>query len=238
MNSVCHIGIITLFPQMFDALNYGVVGRAQEHQRITLHFWNPRDFTTDPYRKVDDRPFGGGPGMVLMYQPLRDAILAAKSTLGSDTPVIYLSPQGTVLKQVHFQSFTKLSKLILLCGRYEGIDERIITQFVNAEWSIGDYVLSGGEIPAMVFIDALSRLFHGVLGNNKSAEEESFTKPFFDYPHYTRPTSIDGLLVPEVLLSGDHARIASFRESKAKEKTLKYRPELIKANQTEDEENT
>ena len=221
--------VITLFPEMFDNLKLGIVGRAQQDQRIELSFINPRDFTQDVHKTVDDRPFGGGPGMVMKYQPLRDAIAQAKEQLPS-APVLYLSPQGQVLSQTQLQQASnELNELILLCGRYEGIDERLIERWVDQEWSIGDYVLSGGELAAMVVIDGLTRLLPGVLGHQDSASQDSFSDGLLDHPHYTRPEQIDELRVPKVLLSGDHAAIKAWRAEQAYQKTCEKRPDLVKS---------
>ena len=202
------LGVITLFPEMFRAVtDFGVTGRAVKNGLLELHTWNPRDFTHDRHSTVDDRPYGGGPGMLMMVQPLRDAIHAARAAAGEGAKVIYLSPQGRKLDQQGVSELAQSSRLILVCGRYEGIDERIIQTEVDEEWSIGDYVLSGGELPAMTLIDAVSRLVPGVLGKQASAEQDSFSDGLLDCPHYTRPESLDGLDVPAVLLSGNHEQI-------------------------------
>lgn len=221
------LGIITLFPEMFEALSYGITGRAQQTQQATLHYWNPRDFSSSSYRQIDDRPYGGGPGMVMMYQPIRDAIHAAKAMLGQDTPVIYLTPQGKPLQQADIQVLSKKKSCILLCGRYEGIDERIIERWVNLEYSIGDFVLSGGEIAAMAMIDALIRLQPHALHNQQSLVHESFNQPLLDHPHYTRPAVIDDLAVPEILLSGNHQAIEAWRLEQSIKKTKTMRPDLF-----------
>ncbi|MGL5358418.1 MAG: tRNA (guanosine(37)-N1)-methyltransferase TrmD, partial [Shewanella sp.] len=206
------LGVITLFPDMFRAVtDFGVTGRAVKNGLLELHTWNPRDFTHDRHSTVDDRPYGGGPGMLMMVQPLRDAIHAAKAAAGEGAKVIYLSPQGRKLDQQGVTELAKSSRLILVCGRYEGIDERIIQTEVDEEWSVGDYVLSGGELPAMTLIDSVSRLVPGVLGKQASAEQDSFSDGLLDCPHYTRPESLDGLDVPAVLLSGNHEQIRLWR---------------------------
>jgi len=222
------IGVITLFPDMFKAITeQGVSGRAVKNGLIQVQCWNPRDFTHDKHRTVDDRPYGGGPGMLMMVQPLRDAINAAKAAAGGDAKVIYLSPQGRRLDQPGVEELSTNEKLILICGRYEGIDERIITSLVDEEWSIGDYVLSGGELPAMTLIDAVSRLVPGVLGKMASAEQDSFSEGLLDCPHYTRPECLDGESVPSVLLSGNHENIKRWRAEQSLIRTFQRRPDLI-----------
>lgn len=222
------IGVVTLFPDMFKAITeQGVSGRAVKNGLIQVQCWNPRDFTHDKHRTVDDRPYGGGPGMLMMVQPLRDAILAAKKAAGGDAKVIYMSPQGRRLDQTGVSELSTDEKLILICGRYEGIDERIITSLVDEEWSIGDYVLSGGELPAMTLIDAVSRLVPGVLGKQASAEQDSFSDGLLDCPHYTRPECLDGDSVPTVLLSGNHEKIKRWRAEQSLIRTWQRRPDLI-----------
>ena len=230
------IGVITLFPEMFDSLHYGVVGRAIEKALITLEFYNPRDYTTDPNRRIDDRPYGGGPGMVMQYQPLFDAIAAAKKQLGNDARVIYLSPQGQPLTQPSVTTFSTASNLILLAGRYEGIDERLFSTCIDEEWSIGDFVVSGGELPAMLLIDAIARLQPGALGHELSAAQDSFSEGLLDCPHYTRPEAIGDLKVPPVLLSGDHQAIARWRLKESLGNTWQKRPDLVKRRVLTDDE--
>ncbi|MFT4811432.1 MAG: tRNA (guanine37-N1)-methyltransferase, partial [Paraglaciecola sp.] len=181
----------------------------------------------DKHRTVDDRPYGGGPGMLMMVQPLKDAILAAKEAAGRKTKVIYLSPQGKKLDQAGVKQLSENGSLILVAGRYEGIDERVIQTQVDEEWSIGDYVLSGGELPAMVLMDAISRFVPGVLGHDQSAEQDSFSHGLLDCPHYTRPENLDGELVPKVLLSGDHKKIKQWRLEQSLGRTWQRRPELL-----------
>ncbi|MCJ8316538.1 MULTISPECIES: tRNA (guanosine(37)-N1)-methyltransferase TrmD [unclassified Idiomarina] len=223
------IGVISLFPEMFSAVTgFGVTGRAIKEGLLEVSVWNPRDFTHDRHRTVDDRPYGGGPGMLMMVQPLVDAIEAAKSDLGQDTPVIYLSPQGQKLDHKGVQLLSGNDRMILIAGRYEGIDERVIEKYVDAQWSIGDYVLSGGELPAMVLIDAVSRLVPGVLGHQDSAEEDSFANGLLDCPHYTRPEVYNEQQVPSVLLSGNHEKIRRWRLQQSLGRTWLQRPELIK----------
>lgn len=222
------LGVISLFPEMFDAItNYGVTGRAIRRGLIEFHSWNPRDFTHDRHRTVDDRPYGGGPGMLMMVQPLRDAIHAARKAAGEDVHVIYLSPQGRKLNQSGVQSLSKHKRLLLIAGRYEGIDERIIESEIDEEWSVGDYVLSGGELPAMTLIDAVSRFVPGVLGHELSAEQDSFSDGLLDCPHYTRPETLEGKTVPEVLLSGNHEHIRKWRLTQSLARTWHRRPDLL-----------
>lgn len=222
------IGVISLFPDMFQAVTqYGVTGRAYKQGLIEVTCLNPRDFTHDKHQKVDERPFGGGPGMLMMVQPLRDAILKAKELL-PNAKVIYLSPQGKVFSHNSCVELAKNDELIFVAGRYEGVDERIIMTLVDEEWSIGDYVLSGGELPAMVMIDAISRMIPGVLGDDMSAVEDSFAKGLLDYPQYTRPLEIDGLKVPDVLLSGNHEEIRKWRLKQAIARTYERRPDVLK----------
>ena len=223
------LGVVTLFPEMFRAVtDFGVTGRAVKNGLLELQTWNPRDFTHDKHNTVDDRPYGGGPGMLMMVQPLRDAIHAAKAAIGDSAKVIYLSPQGRKLTQQGVEELAKSDSLVLVCGRYEGIDERIIQTEVDEEWSIGDYVLSGGELPAMALIDSVSRLVPGVLGKKASAEQDSFSDGLLDCPHYTRPESLDGLDVPAVLLSGNHEHIRRWRLQQSLGRTLLRRPDLLK----------
>ncbi|UDN26486.1 tRNA (guanosine(37)-N1)-methyltransferase TrmD [Aeromonas caviae] len=222
------IGVISLFPEMFRAITeHGVTGRAVKSGLLQIECWNPRDFTHDKHRTVDDRPYGGGPGMLMMVQPLRDAIHAAKQAAGDGAKVIYLSPQGRKLTQAGVTELATNQKLILVAGRYEGIDERVIQTEVDEELSIGDYVLSGGELPAMTLIDAVSRLVPGVLGDQASAEQDSFTDGLLDHPHYTRPEVLDGLTVPEALTSGNHEVIRRWRLKQSLGRTWQRRPELI-----------
>lgn len=222
------IGVISLFPEMFRAITeHGVTGRAVKSGLLQIECWNPREFTHDKHRTVDDRPYGGGPGMLMMVQPLRDAIHAAKQAVGDGAKVIYLSPQGRKLTQAGVTELATNQKLILVAGRYEGIDERVIQTEVDEEWSIGDYVLSGGELPAMTLIDAVSRLVPGVLGDQASAEQDSFTDGLLDHPHYTRPEVLDGVAVPEALTSGNHEVIRRWRLKQSLGRTWQRRPELI-----------
>lgn len=222
------IGIISLFPEMFRAItDYGVTGRAVKNGLLSVNCWSPRDFTYDRHRTVDERPYGGGPGMLMMVQPLREAIHAAKAAAGEGVKVIYLSPQGRKLDQTGVCELAAYQKIILVCGRYEGIDERVIKTEIDEEWSIGDYVLSGGEIPAMTLIDSVSRFIPGVLGRQASAEEDSFVDGLLDCPHYTRPEVLAGMEVPPVLLSGNHADIRRWRLKQSLGRTWLRRPELL-----------
>jgi tRNA (guanine37-N1)-methyltransferase len=221
-------GVVTLFPEMFQALTeYGVTGRAVERGLLTLEYWNPRDFASDKHRTVDDRPYGGGPGMVMGVTPLRDAIHAAKAACEGSARVIHVSPQGRLMNQSMIQNIDSESRLIFIAGRYEGVDERLIQLEVDEEWSIGDYVLSGGELAIMVIIDALTRWIPGVLGHELSAQQDSFSQGLLECPQYTRPEEIAGLRVPEVLLSGDHANIARYRLKQSLGRTWQRRPELL-----------
>ncbi|RMX17955.1 tRNA (guanosine(37)-N1)-methyltransferase TrmD [Legionella jordanis] len=223
-----HLAVVTLMPEMFEALKYGVVGRAIEHGLAKLDYWNPRDWATGPYRQVDDKPYGGGPGMVMMYEPLAGAINHAKAQMTAACRTIYLSPQGKTIRQHDLNKLAEAQQsLVFVAGRYEGIDERIITQHVDEEWSLGDFVLSGGELAAMVFIDAIIRLLPGSLGHLCSAEQDSFMNGLLDCPHYTRPAMINGLEVPSVLLSGHHRDIERWRRKQSLGKTWLKRPDLL-----------
>lgn len=222
-------GVVTLFPDMFKALTeFGVTGRAINRQLLKLSLQNPRDFATDVHKTVDDRPYGGGPGMVMKVEPLRASIAALKLQAGEGCKVIALSPQGKRVTQQDVQALVRdYQKVILIAGRYEGIDERLYVLEDAEQWSIGDYVISGGELAAMVIIDALARLIPGVLGHPESAQQDSFVAGLLDCPHYTRPEVIAGLKVPEVLLSGDHARIEQWRQEQRLERTKLQRPDLL-----------
>jgi tRNA (guanine37-N1)-methyltransferase len=229
------ISIITLFPQIFTALDYGIPGRAQKNGLITLDYWNPRDFTTDKHRTVDDRPYGGGPGMVLKPEPLQAAIHAAKSK-NKHTVVSYLSPQGKLFDQNAAQKLLSRGQLLLVSGRYEGIDERLLTSEIDEEWSIGDFVLSGGELAATCMIDAMIRLIPGALGDAESAAQDSFMNGLLDYPHYTRPEEFHGLKRPAILSSGNHAAIQRWRLQQALGRTWQKRPDLLKKRVLTEEE--
>jgi len=227
--SVTRIDVITLFPEWMAQLKtLGVTGRALAEERVSLHSWNPRDYAEGVHRSVDDRPYGGGPGMVMRPEPLAQAIEAAQQA-GPPAPVSLLSPQGRVLDQAAVQSLAQRPRLILVCGRYEGIDERVVNRHVDEEWSLGDFVLSGGEPAAAVLIDAVVRLLPDVLGHAESAAQDSFSQGLLDCPHFTRPEAWQGQAVPPVLLSGDHARIAEWRRAQALHRTLARRPDLLAA---------
>ncbi len=222
------VDVVTLFPEMVETLlRFGVTGRAVERGLLTVATWNPRDATHDRHRTVDDRPYGGGPGMVMKVQPLRDALRRARQATEPRGRTIYLSPQGRPLTQDGVRELAGESRLILLAGRYEGIDERLIETEVGEEWSIGDYVLSGGELAALVVIDAVARLLPGALNDDQSAAQDSFMDGLLDCPHYTRPEEWDGRRVPAVLLSGDHAAIARWRRREALGRTWLRRPDLL-----------
>ena len=221
------VGVVTLFPEMLQAItDYGVTGRAVRQGLLQVTGVNPRDFTQDKHSTVDDRPYGGGPGMLMKVQPLRDAIAAAKTDL-PNPKVIYLSPQGRKLDQTGVLELAKQDSLVLVAGRYEGIDERLLSTDIDEEWSLGDFVLSGGELPAMVFVDAVARMLPGVLGHAESAQEDSFAQGLLDCPHYTRPEVVEGMAVPPVLLSGDHKAIANWRMQQQLGRTWQRRPDLL-----------
>jgi tRNA (guanine37-N1)-methyltransferase len=235
--NVMWVGVVTLFPEMFRALtDYGISRRAIEKELLTIETWNPRDFANDKHKTVDDKPYGGGPGMLMKVQPLKDAISAAKRKAGVECPVIYLSPQGKSLEQADLEKLVKLPQLILVAGRYEGIDERLIGSVIDAEVSIGDFVVSGGELPAMILIDGVTRLLPGAVGDKESVDNDSFSDGLLDYPQYTRPEVDDGLIVPRVLLSGDHREIARWRKMHSLGRTYEKRPDLIKERMLTDEE--
>ena len=218
--------IITLFPEMFSAIKEeGVISRARKNSIISIREWQLRDFSSNKYKNVDDKPYGGGAGMVMQVKPIRDCLAKIKE-LEPNTKVIYLSPQGEPLNQKLVEELTKFDSLTLLCGRYEGVDERVIENDVDFEVSIGDYVISGGELASMVLIDAVSRRLDNVLGN-KDSLNDSFADNLLDYPHYTRPESIDGDSVPVVLLSGNQAKIDAWRQEQAMKKTKLKRPDIL-----------
>ncbi len=222
-----NIIVVTLFPEMINAVTeFGVTGRGVSNGLLNVSVINPRDYADGPHRNVDDRPYGGGPGMVMMLEPLQKAIHHARKIL-PDARVIYLSPQGKTLNQSAVRQLADNTDLILVSGRYEGIDQRLIDQEVDEEWSIGDYVVSGGELAAMVLIDAMARTVPGVLGDATSAEQDSFVDGLLDFPHYTRPERIAGQSVPEVLLSGDHEAIRKWRVKQALGRTWLKRPDLL-----------
>ena len=221
------IDVITLFPQLVEqVIASGVVGRAAEQGLLELHCWNPRDYTQDRHRTVDDRPYGGGPGMLMKVQPLQDAINAVRAQ-NRDARLVYLSPQGQMLRQQKLAQQVEQGSVIFLCGRYEGIDERLIQQEVDEEWSLGDYVISGGELAAMVCIDAMTRLVPGALGHEDSAQQDSFSNGLLDCPHYTRPEEYLGQRVPAVLMNGNHRDIEAWRMQQALGRTWLRRPDLL-----------
>ena len=233
------VDVVTIFPEMFEAVtNYGITRRAVELSRLSVRCWNPREFAKGGYRAVDDRPYGGGPGMVMMAEPLAATIKAIRKEAGSGSPLIYLSPQGRRLDQNLVVELSAQQGLILLAGRYEGVDERILNRYVEYEYSIGDYVISGGELAAMVVIDAVSRQLPGVLGNEESAIQESFANGLFDYPHYTRPEEFEGIRVPPVLLGGNHEEIHRWRIKQSLGRTWLRQPELLKTASLSEEYRT
>jgi len=231
------IEVVTLFPEFIaEALRIGVIGRAIERGLVSFAATSPREFATDPHRTVDDRPYGGGPGMVLRIEPTRTAIRVARSRLPEGARSVYLSADGTTLTQAKAAELARLPGLLLLAGRYEGVDERLLEMEIDERISIGDYVLSGGELPALVLIDAVVRLLPGVLGDDESAQQDSFMAGLLDWPHYTRPESYEGRTVPEVLLSGNHAAIQRWRMKQALGITWLRRPDLLAKLELSDEQ--
>ncbi len=230
-------GVISLFPEMFDAVTKsGVTGRAVANGLIEVHAYNPRDYTHDRYQTVDDKPYGGGPGMLMKVQPLCDAIQAARAEAPSGTRVVCMSPQGVPLKHSLVTAFHDWGSMIIVSGRYEGIDERVLEKEVDLEVSIGDYVLSGGELPAMCVIDSVSRMVPGVLGDISNAKKDTFAEGLLHFPQYTRPEEIYGMSVPQVLISGDHAKIRKWRLMQALGRTYERRPDLLESRDMTDEE--
>jgi tRNA (guanine37-N1)-methyltransferase len=226
---VLRFDVISIFGEMFGAITaQGVSAKALERGLYDLVLWNPRDFTHDKHRTIDDRPYGGGPGMVMMYEPLRDTFKAIDQA-AADVPNhrIYLSPQGKPLTQQKIEELAALPRITLLCGRYEGVDERVIENFVDEEIAIGDFVVSGGELPAMMLMDAVIRLQPGALGHQDSAKQDSFSDGLLDCPHYTRPEIVDGMAVPAELMSGHHAQIAKWRYEQQRQRTQVRRPDLL-----------
>jgi tRNA (guanine37-N1)-methyltransferase len=224
--------VVTIFPPMLDAVaGHGITGRARERGLWELHCWNPREYATDAYRSVDDRPYGGGPGMVMLAEPLAEAlrsIAAAQEAAGLPRgPVLHLSPRGTPVTHRRVRELAALPAVTMIASRYEAVDQRLIDRYVDEELSVGDFVVSGGELPAMMLIDATVRLLPGALNDERSAIEESFADGLLDCPHYTRPESFEGVAVPEVLVSGHHARIARWRREQALAATMRRRPDLI-----------
>ena len=221
------VDVITLLPELVkQVIGYGVVGRAADQGLLQLNCWNPRDYTQDRHRTVDDRPYGGGPGMLMKVQPLQDTIRAVRLH-SAEARLIYLGPQGIPVKQETLARQVAEGAVIFLCGRYEGIDERLLQQEVDEEWSIGDYVISGGELAAMVCIDAMTRLIPGALGHEQSAQQDSFSEGILDCPHYTRPEEFQGMKVPEVLMNGNHQQIQDWREKQSLGRTWQRRPDLL-----------
>lgn len=233
------IALVSLFPEMFAAVaGHGVTGRAVSKGQVALTCCNPRDYTVDVHRTVDDRPYGGGPGMLMKIEPLQQAIAAAREVAGRNARVVYLSPQGRPFHHGKAMELAQLEGLVLVAGRYEGVDERLIEAEVDEELSIGDYVLSGGELAAMVVVDAVTRLLPDVLGHESSASEDSFANGLLDCPHYTRPEIYQGKGVPDVLLSGNHEAIRRWRLKQALGRTWERRPELLRDRAMTDEEDT
>ena len=231
------VEVISIFPEMFAAISeYGITSRAVKQGLLQLTCRNPRSYTEDRHQTVDDRPFGGGPGMVMKIEPLERALADARRAAGEQAKVIYLSPQGRRLTQAAVRELASEDALILIAGRYEGIDERFIEAYVDEEWSIGDYVLSGGELPAMVLIDAVTRMLPGALGHADSAEEDSFTDGLLDCPHYTRPEVYAGKRVPDVLLSGNHEHIRRWRLQQSLGRTCERRADLLDSRSLSGEE--
>jgi len=229
-------GVITLFPDILKTLDYGITGRAQKEGLVKLAAWNPRDFTKDNHKTVDDRPYGGGPGMVMMVEPLQKAITAAKQAAPTKPSVIHLSPQGRVFDQRAAEKWLCKDSLIFIAGRYEGIDERLLQSEIDEEWSVGDYILSGGELAAMVMIDAITRLIPGALGHEDSVTEDSLTTGLLKFPQYTRPEDYKGSKVPPILLSGNHKAIERWRLKESLGRTWLKRPDLFaKANLTKEQ---
>jgi len=233
-----HFAVVSLFPEMFAAVSeHGITGRAIAQGQATLNVCNPRDYATDRHRTVDDRPYGGGPGMLMKIEPLAQAIAEARAKVGAASKVVYLSPQGRRFDHARAASLAGLESVILVAGRYEGVDERLIQAEVDEELSIGDYVLSGGELAAMVVIDAVTRQLPGVLGHELSAQQDSFVEGLLDCPHYTRPERYGQSGVPEVLLSGNHESIRRWRLKQALGRTLERRPDLLEKRELSPEEN-
>jgi tRNA (guanine37-N1)-methyltransferase len=231
------VAVVTLFPQMFEAIeHWGITSRALQKGILALDCFNPRDHARDRHRRVDDRPYGGGPGMLMMVQPLADAIRAARARLGAQTHTVYLSPQGRRVDQAVIAELAARERLVLVCGRYEGVDERVLEREVDEELSVGDFVLSGGEVAAMLLVDAVTRLLPGALGHEESASRDSFADGLLDCPHYTRPEVSDGLEVPAVLLSGDHEAIRRWRLKQALGRTWQRRPDLLRAAELDEEQ--
>jgi tRNA (guanine37-N1)-methyltransferase len=232
-----HVAVVTLFPQMFEAIRgFGITSRALERGILALDCFNPRDYAKNRHRSVDDRPYGGGPGMVMMVPPLRDAIRAARACLGEGSHTVYLSPQGRRVDQAVIGELAARPRLSLVCGRYEGVDERLVELEVDEELSLGDFVVTGGELAAMLVIEAVTRLLPGALGHEDSARLDSFADGLLDCPHYTRPEEVDGLRAPGVLLSGDHGAIRRWRLKQALGRTWQRRPDLLRSVELDEEQ--
>lgn len=229
-------GIITLFPEMFSALESGITGRALKEKMMSLACFSPRTFATDKHQSVDDKPYGGGPGMVMMPEPLTAAIQAAREAAPSPPTIIYLSPQGKRFDQAAAERLATMKSVVMIAGRYEGIDERVILKEVDEEWSIGDYILTGGELAAMVMIDACSRMLPGVVGDDQSVLQDSLTTGLLKYPQYTRPEMFEGQEVPAVLMSGHHAEIRKWRMQQSLGRTWLRRPDLLEKKELSKEE--
>ncbi len=231
------VAVVTLFPQMFEAVErWGITSRALQRGILALECINPREYACDRHHRVDDRPYGGGPGMVMMVQPLRDAIVAARTRLGEGSHTVYLSPQGRRVDQAAIAELVGRQRVILVCGRYQGVDERLLESEVDEELSVGDFVLSGGEVAAMLLVEAMTRLLPGALGNEESASCDSFANGLLDCPHYTRPEVSDGLRVPPVLLSGNHDAIRRWRLKQALGRTWQRRPDLLREAPLDEEQ--
>jgi len=231
------LSVVSLFPEMIrDAAAWGVTGRALDNDIVRLNCINPRDFTSDVHQTADDRPYGGGPGMVLKYEPVSAAIEAARQPMPTGSKVVFLSPQGRVFNQAIAAELSGAAGIVLVCGRYEGFDERLIEAHADLELSLGDYVISGGELGALVVMDAIMRLLPGVLGDEASAEQDSFSEGLLDCPHYTRPDEVAGRSVPQVLLNGNHAEIRRWRRQQALGRTLERRPDLLEGRELTDED--
>ena len=231
------VAVVTLFPELVMAVaHHGVTARAVDRGLLSLDCWNPRDYARDRHRRVDDRPYGGGPGMVMMYEPLRAAIVAARTEVDGTSRTIHLSPQGRRIEQHDIRDLAQGPALVMICGRYEGVDERLIETEVDEELSLGDYVLSGGELAAMVVIDAMTRLIPGALGHEDSAGADSFSSGLLDCPHFTRPETVERRRVPEVLLSGNHGEIRRWRLKQALGRTWERRPDLLRGRLLDPEE--
>lgn len=228
--------ILTLFPEMFDIMKQSIIGRACKEGIIEIECINIRDFSDNKHKHIDDYPYGGGAGMVMQAKPVYDAYMSIKHKLSDNCPVVYMSPQGKTFNQSVAEEFSSLYDMVILCGHYEGIDERVIEEIVTCEVSVGDYVLTGGELGAMIVVDATARLIKGVLNKEESHQEESFSNSLLEYPQYTRPVEFMGRKVPDVLLSGNHKMVDDWRREQSVLRTLKKRPELLKSANLSDKE--